>query len=369
MGSIASKLTEEESLYKSLSAVSETEDHYFSEYQKFNPVTGKAGVPSCGSNVAFVIHGPSFLAHVQMMLGVVRQQDFIYCIGGCNPEFQRQMPCRVVYLPDAPLIERFDAMRESFVQNRIGTMIWVSVPLYASYAFSIRLAERQVFWALRFHPIAPGDLNLTAGERTEKVRMFHGKQWTVVHSPFNVKVHSVDAVKVERDRPEMGYLYGCLAREQKLVPPFLDAVAEILQSDRESAFLWTGRQESSIVRSFFRERSLSNRHRFMGWRNPDEYVNMLDCFLETFPLGGLTTLTAMGHGIPVVALRNEHSPIGSLEGFKSAQDASEYVRMAQEVKNSQRARQESINAGFRVFRDEESKAEQDKRNFWNTVLK
>lgn len=347
----------------------ETEEAYFEAYQcpYGTPV---AGSPSKGERVAFIVHASNLLAHVQMMMGVLRKQDLVVVLAGDASGFRNLLPCTAISLPELPLVERFEALRDRLKENKVGTLIWVSVPLHARYAFGLRLAEKQVFWAMRFHPVAPGDLNITAGNRGEKHRMFHGKQWACVHAPFNVTINPVNLIECEKMRSPYEYVYGTLAREEKLLPEYLETVCTILKQHPESGFVWTGRKERPDIRQFFRERGLSNRQWFAGWVDADLYVNTLDCFLETFPLGGLTTFTAMGHGIPVVSMKNEHSPIGSLDthtGLLAASGCEEYAEMALSLKDRQ-TRARVIEAGHKVFKAEQAAAEQDRKHFWRTVL-
>ena len=347
----------------------ETEEAYFEAYQCAfgSPVAGK---PSKGARVAFLVHSSSLLAHVQLMMGVLRPQDLVVVLGGDASGFRNMLPCTAISLPDLPLAERFEALRDRLKENKVGTLIWVSVPLHARYAFGLRLAEKQVFWAMRFHPVAPGDLNITAGNRGEKTRTFHGVEWKCVHAPFNVTINPVDKLQCERMRAPYDCLYGTLAREEKLLPEYLETVCNILKAHKEAGFVWTGRKERPDVRAFFRERGLSNRQWFAGWVDPDLFVNTLDCFLETYPLGGLTTFTAMGHGIPVVSMRNEHSPIGSLDepaGLLAARSSDEYAQMALSLKDRD-TRAQAVEAGYRVFKAEQRASEEDKRRFWKVVL-
>lgn len=358
----------EESLHGKVKA--ETEEAYYDLYQTIPSPDVIPGIPSKGQNVAFLVHAASLRAHVQLMRGVLRPQDFVIVLSGDAEAFRNLLPCTVLTLPKTPMNERFEAIRDRLKAHKIGTLIWVSVPLYARYAFALRLAEKQVFWAMRFHPIAPGDLNITAGHRGEKTRTFHGQEWACVHSPFNVEIKAVDKVKCEAKRVPYSYIYGTLAREEKLTPEYLEAVARILQAHPEAGFVWTGRKERPDVRRFFRSKGLSNRQWFAGWVDPDEFVNTVDCFLETFPLGGLTTFTAMGHGIPIVSMRNEHSPIGSLDepgNLLAASGRDEYVSMALSLQDRE-VRAKAVEAGHRIFKAEQRMAEQDRQRFWKTVL-
>ena len=347
----------------------ETEEAYRAAYDSvpLPPVT--PGIPATGKRVGFIVHAASLLAHVQLMRGVLRPDDRVFVLKGDAEGFQGMIPCPAVSLPQVELPQRFEALRERLKEQQCGTVIWVSVPLYARYAFALRLARKQVFWAMRYHAVAPGDLNITAGNRGEKWRMFHGEQWRCVHAPFNIETKPVNKLHAEQFRAPYGFVYGSLAREQKYSPEFLECVAQILESHPDSGFVWTGRKEPPHIRQFFRERGLSNRHRFVGWQDPDLFVNTLDCFLETFPLGGLTTFTAMAHGIPVVALRNEHSPIGSLDasaGLLAAPGAREYVEMSLGIQDRER-RAKAIEAGHKLVEAEKRQAEVDRRRFWEVI--
>lgn len=346
----------------------ETDEAYAALFERFNYDVAP-GIPSTGKRTAFVVPAANFLAHIQMMMGVLRPQDLVVVLMGDAEGFRNLMPCKVICLPQTPFTHRFEAMRESLKANDVGTLVWVSVPIYAKYAFALRLAEKQVYWSLRFHPFWIGDLNITQGQRGEKTRHFHGHDWTCVHAPMNVTINPVDKLRCEAMRAPYEYLYGTLAREEKLLPEYLSTVCDILHAHPEAGFVWTGRKEPPHIRKFFRDRGLSNRHRFVGWQDPDEFPNTIDCFLETFPLGGLTTLNALGHGCPVVAMKQLHSPLGAVDasqGLLAASGRDEYVAMALSVRD-RRERAKAVEAGYRVLRAEQAQAERDRAHFWKVI--
>ena len=328
------------------------------------------GIPATGPNTCFFLHSSVYLAHVQMMLQVIRPNDYVAILNEVRDGYH--LPAHLIRLSQCPLPERFEELRRRLTEEKCGRLIWVGPPLYANYAFRLRLAKQQVFWTLRFHGTAPGDINLTAGKRGEKSRTYHGREWRTVHAPFNLDSKAVDLNACERRRGPWPFIYGTLAREQKIMnPQYLDAVCRILEENTDTGFTWAAKRENPAIRRYFRDRGLGNRHKFVGWSDVDEFMNQIDCFLETFPLGGVTTFNAMAHQVPVVALRQEYSPMGSLErvpvGSGLVDDVTGYVDAAVRLRHDVASREANIKAGEIILASERARAGTDRAAFWRAL--
>jgi predicted O-linked N-acetylglucosamine transferase (SPINDLY family) len=207
----------------------------------------------------------------------------------------------------APVYERFAWLRERLREDRIGVCVWVSSPLWASFALPMRLAPVQVFWALRFHPLAvPGmDGRITYGSPRERERILDGHAWRVCPVPLGMDATPPDAQAVAALKRELppGFLLGTLARPEKIAsPPFLECVTRILQAHPQARYLWAGRDEHAGIAEFFRSRGVADRCHFVGWVDTRLYAAALDLFLESFPLGtGVVPYQALGAGTPLLS--------------------------------------------------------------------
>jgi hypothetical protein len=367
-------------LYQKFVKPKESEDHYFDCFQKWAGMFEAMGAqdrgePSEGPGVGFILHSDSPMAHTQALahLCELRPADaqasvFVFAKDtGLVRELFQPFGVRVYYLSrekDGVGVQ-IERLRTLLADNNIGILVWVSLPLWCSYAFSRRLATRQVYWSQRFHPLKSPhiDLYITPGKRTETVRNYHGQDWQVIHTPLCLEVGGVGGKAY--DPPAFTPCFGTAGRTEKIeVPEFLTAVKGIVNR-AGGGFLWTGKTPSQVVQDALQ--TIPNQ--FVGWVDPQAYISTLDVYLETFPLGGLCTQTAWELGVPAVALDNWHSTYGSLDypGLLSAKSVPEYVDMAVEVAVNPELKRRTVEAQREALAAEQAQARSDVESWWALV--
>jgi hypothetical protein len=196
-----------------------------------------------------------------------------------------------------------------------NTAIWVSVPVMVSYLFGFGLAPRQVFWSLKFHPVHLGGsvTHIAMTPPGDGDVVFHGRPWKKFSPPLSIPETTNQPEDIDRLRSSFGveFIFGALARTEKFNSvEYVDAVVEIVKRCPGSLFVYTGREDSPLIRSRFSEVGLSDAIKFIGWVDTSLYSQVIDVFLETFPFGcGVTGAQAVNSGTRMVSLwRNETLP-------------------------------------------------------------
>jgi hypothetical protein len=376
----------------------ETEEHYyrcFADWREDMARLGRRlrdgrGWPEADARkVAFVLMTGHRLGHTEVLLRYVaayaaggdrRLEPVIYVLEACSNDFEAlcdKAGVKLVSLvreqpgiADAGLGRKLMLLRERLRADRVGCAVWVSLPAGVPFALSMGLAPVQIYWALRFHPVAGPyiDGHLTYGAPGEKERYFGKQAWRVVPTPLAIEAPNADPSRVKAVRagyPER-FLFGTIARQDKIrSAPFLAAVAAILKAVPDAGYVWTGSEQDAEIQSYFVAQGVAERCHYAGWVDAPLYASALDAFLETFPLGcGVTGYQALGAGTPLLSYLDENTVFGmqywnevkataqsspDLSGYPilTARSADEYTQLAVKL---------ASDAGFRAAAGQRGKA-------------
>jgi len=330
-------------IYSAFVKSTETEEHYFRCYEKWSEKLQALGrekarafaAPRDPRKICFIAPNGVLLGHTEVMLKVIEswraigiKVDVFFYALNYTPAFLALLADRHIHPLQTQLYagekevgtaESFLRLRDQLEERRIQTVVWVSVPTLASYALALRLAPRQVFWSLKFHPIflPEVDVHLCGGHEIETLRLYHGRLWKASPFPLTVALALNNQDDIERIRerfPEGALLLGTLAREEKIESQaFLSALCAILKRNPNVHYLWAGKTQSPKVVDEFDKSGVASQCHFIGWVNTNLFAEVLDIFLETFPLGcGVTGFQAMGHGTPLLSIQS----IDTLYGYQ-----------------------------------------------------
>jgi glycosyltransferase involved in cell wall biosynthesis len=369
----------------------ESEAHFSQCFSSWTPAMIEAGraaalrhpiattdAQKASRKIALVMLDACLLAHVEVLLNMLHgyqqldQKPFefsLYVISGHHTAMHArfsELGIPVVYLddtmPQASLLDKLIGMKQSFVTQAIGTVAWLSLAPLLAFAFAMRLAPRQVWWAMKYHALKleECDLHLTS-LIPEAKRVLGGTVW---HGAFYSRDYwffpeHTQAAQNERARlGDYKVVLGTFGREEKIdKPEFLDTVADILQAHPDTCYLWTGRTESASIKAHFNRRGVLPQTFFIGWVNTTVYAQVIDVFLDSFPFGcGYTLLETMAAGKPAVFhlmddpehLTNLYTMIAPLQtatgedgdrfrgifgenGFLVASNRAEYVQIAESL--------------------------------------
>ena len=342
VGDVELALQCEERIYEAFVTAVENEEHYYRCFRDWKDDLASLGrrfrdfapLPAADfERIGFFLHSGRLLGHTEVLLKMLEARPrtkardakpVIYVLRDYDPAFMercRALGVEAVSVVDvigssAPLDARFLWLRERFRRDRIATCVWVSAPPMVSFAFSMRLAPVQIFWALRFHPISAPYLDgyITWGAGNETTRRYGNQEWEVVPLPFAIDHSPPDPENINelRQRFPESVLLGTLAREEKInSAPFLKAVADILAANPQAGYLWTGRSEHDGIANFFRAAGVAERCHFVGWVDTRLYAAALDVFLESFPYGfGIIGYQAFAAGVPLLSYLDSKTTFG-----------------------------------------------------------
>jgi glycosyltransferase involved in cell wall biosynthesis len=407
-GDVELALQCEESIYLAFVRTVENEEHYYRCFRDWKDDLASLGrrfrdfAPTSAADIeriGFFLHSGRLLGHTEVLLKMLEArprakardaEPVVYVLRDYDPAFMER--CRAsgveaVSVADAigssvPLDARFLWLQERFRRDRIATCVWVSVPTMVSFAFAMRLAPVQIFWALRFHPLSGPSIDgyISWGAPDERTRRYGTQDWEVVPMPLAIDNALADKTAVDnlrRQFPE-SVLLGTLAREEKInSAPYLKAVADILSAHPQAGFLWTGRSEHPAIAGYLRAAGVAERCHFVGWVDTNLYAAALDVFLETFPFGsGVTSFQAFAAGVPLVSYLHPETIFGTYFWERSrrtgidgaiqqphlnapdqypilcARDPAEYVALAGRLISDAAWRNKIGNRGHAFYREE-----------------
>lgn len=314
----------------------ETEAHFRQCMERIAPLMSESGrywreklppLPptqhSTPYKLGFFIANASAMAHFEVLLNTLKgyrqldEQPFeptVYCFGGKSEAMEQALAMIGVRL--VMLNERFpkDAnsmwrrllrLRELLAEEGVHGLVWVSVVTLMPFAFAMRIAPVQIWWAMKYHSLELPDIDgyVTGGTIT-RYRTIDGRQW-------RNGVLGVDDWydrSLEEEARSIRNIFGnfvvvaTLARDEKMLDPqYLNAIVTLLRQHPNMFFLWTGQNERSEIRLALEEGGVLERTRYIGWVNTRLYAQVVDVFLDSFPFPcGFTLLQAMAAGKPVV---------------------------------------------------------------------
>lgn len=327
------------------------------------------------------------------------KQCTLLVLSDCDPVFraraQRSGVALVEVGPKLPAgsghADQLRWARAWFSEGGADIGVWVSIPVLAHFAFAMRLAPRQVYWALRFHPFRSRhcDAYITYGAWSEERQEFHGQPWQVCPVPLALdrRKFAAEELAEVRARHPADCLLGTLAREEKIASAaFLDAVVRILQERPNTRYLWTGRTQHAQIQRRFEQGGVADRCHFIGWVDSALYAAALDIFLETFPLGcGVTGYQALAAGVPVLSILEKDTLFGmshwhefagrpkpdaiELERYSllCAVDSADYLRLAKRLIDDPAFRRLAGTRGLAQYEQEFSNTQRYARRFFETI--
>lgn len=345
--------------YNNLVKLVESESSYFDSFRWHCDALWEQGlkerVALCARDekrICFVIPAGVLLGHTQVMLQIIRAWrnagDAVQPSVVSLSEFDGRLDLALQSLgvryfsPPSGLdgvVAKAKWCRDVIAREGCNTAVWVSVPVFVSYLFGFGIAPRQVFWSLKFHPVHLGESVTHIGMTPPGVGevLFHGRPWKRFSPPLSIPESTCRSEDVTRIRNELGapFIFGALARTEKFnSPEYVDTVVDIIKRCSGSVFVYTGHQDSPLIRARFFEAGLSSAIRFVGWVDTNLYAQALDVFLETFPFGcGVTGAQAVNAGTRMVSLwQNETLPRYYFESLDQARALSSRWRIEDDVR-------------------------------------
>jgi hypothetical protein len=285
--------------------------------------------------VFFVIHVESELAHIQSLLrylesyaefrqGLDPINAVVVSLDGSNSNLRERL--KSLNVPLISLSDHAQKHQDGYMKmlnlaticrdKQPDAIIFVSLVIWMTSYFAIRMARTQIWWAMKYHSFSSPDIDgYLCGSPDGEPRHISGNLWET--APFGGKDwFAPELTAIARIiRAEMGNwktVFGSIGREEKLRDPaFLDVVCGVLDANPSAVFLWTGKSRDESIQNFFETRGLSERTKFIGWVNTKLYAQVIDVYLDSFPFpGGYTVYESMAAKKPVVMMRLDYPGVG-----------------------------------------------------------
>lgn len=287
--------------------------------------------PSRPTRVAFFLHTAAVLAHTTNLFTFLRGlshltprpiEPFIYVLeSGLNipePMAAYHGSLATVRWPETRPRHPVVWIREVAERDGVAAVVFVSIPVFLSFAAGFGVAPALVWWAMKYHGLqSPGiDGYLTVGNFFDDELIIDGRQWRssrMALPPLTGPDAEAQGASIRKklDIKAGDVLLGCIGREEKLLDiRFMDALAEVLRQRPEARFMWTGRKlRVAQVRDLMAARGILDRCPFVGWlADTQAGAAAIDIFLDSFPFAsGHTAYEAMAAGKPVLVLRTSEA--------------------------------------------------------------
>jgi tetratricopeptide (TPR) repeat protein len=290
----------------------------------------RAAAPAGPPEVGFVIHAASMLGHVELALdylaAIIASPDppirpRLYVLSRDDPALaaeakKRGIPLTIVEAEwpgggDLLPYQRLLWLRTRLARDGVAAVVWVTLSQFVHFAAALGLAPVNMFWAMRFRPVASPHIQgtISCGGCFEREEIVHGRRWDLVPLAFAdlkgpARAAEAQAIRYRLGRPSV--VLGTMARAQKMQDDrWLEAVGLTLRRCPEAVFVWAGQKEDEKVRSTLAKMGVASQSRYVGWVDTRLHAQVIDIFLDTAPVGcGLTAMEAMAWGKPLVSFRD-----------------------------------------------------------------
>ncbi|HKQ28693.1 MAG TPA: glycosyltransferase, partial [Burkholderiales bacterium] len=181
-----------------------------------------------------------------------------------------------------------------------------SIAVHMAFAFSMRVAPVQIWWAMKYHSLEFPEIDgYLTNQSAGSTKLVEGRLWRsapLASEEWHRPQLAAEAAQVRAEFSQYRLLFGCIGREEKInSAAFLEGVAAILKACPDAGFVWTGRERSASVQAALARSGVAERCHFIGWVDTKLYAQVLDVFLDSFPFPcGFTLYEAMAAAKPIV---------------------------------------------------------------------
>lgn len=324
-GKVDDALAAENFLYAGYLKKRETEDHYNDFYSKlskvYNAILPKTNLATdTDFGLLFVLHTANFLAHVNPLISMLRQNGFdknraskvgVVVLDQVNSEFLKKMnelgvevySCGKLHSISARivLVERIRS------ELRYKHVIWQCLPMWLPFAE--RFISNLSWWSVKFHPGISGLRRYIGSIGSGKDFTLNGNTWCEFSAPISIK--NLDLKRAADWSIRKGYI-GCFTREELIDNKlYWEIVIALLTKFKHLEFHYTGR--STVHDKWLsRDQMIYQRIKFLGWlSNPEKQLTKYAFLLDPFPLGhGNMAREALAAYVPIVypRLTNDRPP-------------------------------------------------------------
>lgn len=310
--------------------------HIVRAAQPFRQPIPRAATPKL--RIGFFLASTAQLAHTVNLLTFLSglrkiespMEPFIYVMHRENEDFSRAFP-DARYCISKSQFDGWRTVRARAMEDQISAMVFVSNPLGMTFASTMCVAPRHIWWSHKWHgmrlPHLDGYIDATGGA----VESPWVKAYTALPELFQESL--TEHAKVLRAGMQARVVFGTLCREEKITARYVQCVHRILDRVAEAIFVYTGREPVPDL-----HRAHGERVRFIGWVNTALWSQVIDVFLDTFPFAnGHTAWEAVAARKPIVLMEPDPTEEQSYVAanmklanwpYHAAADDADYVNVA-----------------------------------------
>lgn len=340
-------------IYNEFVLQTETEEHFRRTYQTLAPVLEKSGrdfalslpvhIPENGyaNCVGFILNNSTFLAHTDVLINYLenfialhdqRITPIVYILFGPKDQSElakrlASMEIRVHWMDEEhsgrepELSSRMGRLRGLTQETGVKAVVWISVVPFMVFAFAMRLAPVQIWWAMKYHALETPDIDgyvtgWTIGNRKLLGdRIWHSGRMGMLN--WYEGSLSNQAMSIRHGFGLGRLLIGSFGREEKLDNEiYLQSICNVLRKNENAIFLWTGRKRLDSIDAAFQVQGVSHQTHFIGWVNTRLYAQVIDLFADSFPFPcGFTALQAMAASKPIVLFNSPEARETGIHGM------------------------------------------------------
>jgi len=300
---------------------------------------GAAADPRC-PRVGLLLFANGSLAHVEGLmtlfegLGQLQARPFdpvVYVFLGRDDGLRGRLGrlgVSVVFLDEqvpagrADWVARLEWLRGNVREQGLAALAYVSVPVTMAFAFGMRVAPVQIWWAMKHHALELEDIDgyMTGGSMQESRRRIGNRDWhTAPGAVAGLRLPGIDS-SAALTREQFGsdtVVLGSIVRPEKLHnEEFLATLARILHGSSNAVFLWFGHYQPPELVARMRQLGILEQCLFQGWVDTKVFARVLDVHLDPFPFpAGITMLQTMAVGVPGVSMLTDESRQNGIIGM------------------------------------------------------
>lgn len=188
------------------------------------------------------------------------------------------------------IVEKALKVRNRLIHDEIDILIGMNSRPEYNFLFTTRTAPKQVYWSHGNYEydIAEIDLGIShGGVPSDKVSKFKHLEMTMDINKYNPEIDMKEVSRIRGNYPENSFILGTIGRLIKIDnDEYLESVASIMKQNPQTIYLACGNGDRQGIEEKVEKLGIANRFFFTGYIDADIYANVIDLWLNQFPIGG-----------------------------------------------------------------------------------
>jgi predicted O-linked N-acetylglucosamine transferase (SPINDLY family) len=202
----------------------------------------------------------------------------------------------------------------------------------SSFLLTSRTAKTQIYWSHgnSVYHVEGIDKRISHFRQNSNIYKFKEFNILPILTQYNTKIEKSKIKQIKAQYPEKSLIIGAIGRLIKFNnDKYLTIIAQILKENPNSIFLACGSGNNTKIKEKINTLGVSERFYFTGYINSHLYAQIIDLYLDPFPLGG---------GESLQEYRNKGKPYVTL----TSKEWYEYIRKYQQSNKLNHILKESL---------------------------